>query len=66
MIKIIIGLCTSFLLLTSLSARERDYASSHYKYIALYEQGKTEQHVRSTMGLDTFREMIREEWDLGI
>ena len=63
--KTVIGLCASVLILTSLSARERDYASSHYKYIALYEQGKSAQHIRSTMGLDTFREMIREEWDQG-
>ena len=56
--KVILGISIALFVLTSLSARERDYASSHYKYIALYEQGKTAQHVRSTMGLDTFREMI--------
>jgi len=50
------------LMTTAISARESNFASSHYKYIAVFEKEIKDQHIDSTMGLKDFRKIIKQRW----
>jgi len=63
--KVLWSIAAALLLSVSLSARETDYASSHYKYISVYEKEALSQHMQSAMSLDTFQSLIRKEWGMG-
>ncbi len=53
------------LMATGLSARESNFASSHYKYIGVFEKESKDQHIDSTMGLKDFRKIIKQRWNEG-
>ena len=53
------------LMTTGISAKETNFASSHYKYIALFEKETKDQQINSTMSLDDFREIIKQRWSEG-
>ena len=55
----------SVLITTNLSARESNFASSHYKYIAVFEKETKEQKIDNTMGLKDFRKIIKQRWSEG-
>jgi len=62
-LKTVVGLMVLFSVM--LSAREYDYASSHYKYISLYNKENKVQQMRSVMGFEDFQKIIKEQWNKG-
>ena len=55
----------SILMTTVISAKEYNFASSHYKYLGVFEKETKNQHMDSTMSLDDFRKIIKQRWSEG-
>jgi hypothetical protein len=54
-----------FLFGTMLWAKDPQYEASRYKYIGVFNAHKATQTLKSTMGLEDFRKVIRKEWQSG-
>ena len=46
-------------------ARESNLASSHYKYIAVFDKEAKSQKMESAMSLEKFRKIIKKSWGEG-
>jgi len=54
-----------FLFGTMVWAKHPEYDASRYKYIGVFNAHKTPQTVKSTVGLESFKKVIRQEWQSG-